>query len=239
MFKVALVLVAAVALLSQGCASPDPTATPTPTPTTVVGPPPTATPTPTQPPPPQTPTPTAPVPSPTSTPTPTATQTATPTPTPIAAPTRAEIDEAHQRYNPDFVNWLVSGQSSPPEGFDECLIAFLGREKLEALRAGTEVTGLEEQTAFVCLLRLGITREAFHADTIIGKITVDFPDSTYAAAPGNTSGFFKTGQDADTMLSGIDFNDTGGGGGGGAASLQPPWGYCQRRDSSPSSGHFQ
>ena len=62
----------------------------------------------------------------------------------------------------------------------------------------------------MCLLRLGITREAFHADVIIGKITVDFPDSTYAAAPGNTSGFFKTGQDADTMLSGIDFNNTGG-----------------------------
>jgi len=43
-----------------------------------------------------------------------------------------------------------------------------------------------------------------------GDITVEFIDSTYEVAPGGTSGWFHTGQDADIMLSGIDFNNTGG-----------------------------
>lgn len=43
-----------------------------------------------------------------------------------------------------------------------------------------------------------------------GEITVQFIDSTYKIASGGTSGWFHTGQDADIMLSGIDFNNTGG-----------------------------
>lgn len=43
-----------------------------------------------------------------------------------------------------------------------------------------------------------------------GGITVEFIDSTYEIASGGTSGWFHTGQDADIMLSGIDFNNTGG-----------------------------
>lgn len=43
-----------------------------------------------------------------------------------------------------------------------------------------------------------------------GEITVEFVDSTYRIAPGGTSGWFHTGQDADILLSGIDFNNTGG-----------------------------
>jgi len=42
------------------------------------------------------------------------------------------------------------------------------------------------------------------------EITVEFIHSLYKVAPGRTSGFFKTGQGADLMLSGIDFNNTGG-----------------------------
>ena len=41
-------------------------------------------------------------------------------------------------------------------------------------------------------------------------ITVQFIDSTYEIASGGTSGWFTSGQDADIMLSGIDFNNTGG-----------------------------
>lgn len=37
-----------------------------------------------------------------------------------------------------------------------------------------------------------------------------FVQSTYKVAPGGTSGFFKTGQNADILFSGIDFNNTGG-----------------------------
>jgi hypothetical protein len=40
---------------------------------------------------------------------------------------------------------------------------------------------------------------------------VEFVNSTYRVAPGGTSGSFRTGQNADIMLSGIDFNRTGGG----------------------------
>lgn len=41
-------------------------------------------------------------------------------------------------------------------------------------------------------------------------ISVEFFDSSYKIADGKTSGFFKTGQEADILLSGIDFNDAGG-----------------------------
>jgi len=44
----------------------------------------------------------------------------------------------------------------------------------------------------------------------LDQITVEFLDSSYAVASGKTSGFFKTGQKADLMLSGVDFNNTGG-----------------------------
>lgn len=43
-----------------------------------------------------------------------------------------------------------------------------------------------------------------------GGVTVEFTGSTYSTASGGTSGWFHTGQDADLMLSGIDFNNTGG-----------------------------
>lgn len=44
----------------------------------------------------------------------------------------------------------------------------------------------------------------------LGEVIVDFIDSSYSVASRKTSGFFKTGQKADLMLSGIDFNNTGG-----------------------------
>jgi len=43
-----------------------------------------------------------------------------------------------------------------------------------------------------------------------GGFIVNFTNATYRVAPGNTSGWFTTGQDADIMLSGIDFDKTGG-----------------------------
>jgi len=41
-------------------------------------------------------------------------------------------------------------------------------------------------------------------------IRVERVDSKYRVATGGTKGWFATGQDADLMLSGIDFNNTGG-----------------------------
>lgn len=42
------------------------------------------------------------------------------------------------------------------------------------------------------------------------RITVRTTNSTYRIASGGTSGWFHTGQNADIMLSGIDFNNAGG-----------------------------
>jgi len=43
-----------------------------------------------------------------------------------------------------------------------------------------------------------------------GEIRVEFTGSTYAVATARPTGFFQTGQDADILLSGVDFNNTGG-----------------------------
>ena len=43
-----------------------------------------------------------------------------------------------------------------------------------------------------------------------GGFTVENVSSTYQIASGGTSGWFHTGQNADIMLSGVDFNNTGG-----------------------------
>ncbi len=42
------------------------------------------------------------------------------------------------------------------------------------------------------------------------EITIQFINSTYAVASKKTSGTFHTGQEADILISGIDFNRTGG-----------------------------
>jgi hypothetical protein len=41
-------------------------------------------------------------------------------------------------------------------------------------------------------------------------ITVETVDTSYAVADRETSGFFTSGQEADILLSGVDFNDAGG-----------------------------
>lgn len=42
------------------------------------------------------------------------------------------------------------------------------------------------------------------------EVTVEFTNATYNAVSSKPSGWFATGQDADIMLSGIDFNNAGG-----------------------------
>ncbi|MBI4311172.1 MAG: hypothetical protein HY681_05255, partial [Chloroflexi bacterium] len=63
--------------------------------------------------------------------------------------------------------------------------------------------GHDNDVAAVCLLRLGISPAAL-------SVKIQSVDSIYRVASGNTSGFFKTGQDADILLSGFDFNNAGG-----------------------------
>ncbi|NQT84142.1 hypothetical protein HQ563_14035 [bacterium] len=55
--------------------------------------------------------------------------------------------------------------------------------------------------------RLGIRPPHHRAAS---ELEVEFIDSSYKVAEGNVSGWFSTGQQADIVLSAIDFNNTGG-----------------------------
>ncbi len=75
-------------------------------------------------------------------------------------------------------------------------------------------------TAIVCigggwlLLRGESSREGTEGGDRVrdlgNGISVEFISSSYKTVSKRTSGFFETGQEADIMLSGIDFNDAGG-----------------------------
>ncbi|MBI4454273.1 MAG: hypothetical protein HY644_00055 [Acidobacteria bacterium] len=81
---------------------------------------------------------------------------------------------------------------------------------------------VSEQNIFLTALRLELTASGFQLTSVPAKVqarrdqgpgaavTVQFTDSVYKVASGGTSGFFKTGQNADIALSAIDFNNTGG-----------------------------
>ena len=68
--------------------------------------------------------------------------------------------------------------------------------------------GRDNDMAAVCLMRLAVPLRELYS--YLGEVEVTEVESSYTAAPGNTSGFFKTGQSADILLSGFDFNDAGG-----------------------------
>lgn len=59
-------------------------------------------------------------------------------------------------------------------------------------------------------------------------LDIHYTSATYAAVPSKApvNGFFTTAQDADILLSGIDFNNTGG-----SPAVQPPTPHRVRRDS--------
>ena len=122
---------------------------------------------------------------------------------------------ARRRYPPEVTIRLLRGRIPAPEGFDRCVIESIGQERLNTLRSGADiVSGRENDIAALCLLRLGVPPDTLRPPTSreepVEQATVQFIDSTYLVASGKTTGFFKTGQDADIMLSGIDFNNTGG-----------------------------
>lgn len=66
-------------------------------------------------------------------------------------------------------------------------------------------------TPFKTLIRIADGAEpSTDGERSVRDVTVEFIDSTYQVASGNTSGFFHTGQNADIVLSAVDFNDAGG-----------------------------
>ncbi|MBI4446233.1 MAG: hypothetical protein HY645_10030 [Acidobacteria bacterium] len=81
---------------------------------------------------------------------------------------------------------------------------------------------VSEQNIFLTVLRLEFTAGGFQLTSVPADVppkplpgapealTPRFIDSVYKEAAGGTSGFFKSRQNADILLSGVDFNNSGG-----------------------------
>ena len=127
---------------------------------------------------------------------------------PQPAPSPDEIEEARQTYGSNVTTMVLRGTVMAPEGFDAIFSGLRGKDRLEALRSGREqIGGRDNDMAAVCLLRLGIPLATLY--NYLGEVTVTRVSSSYSTADGDTSGFFKTGQSADILLSGFDFNNAG------------------------------
>ena len=145
------------------------------------------------------------------------------------------IDLARSTYPPHVTGQLLLGYIPAPPGFDDCIIGRIGGDRLGEVRSKQPPTGDENDRAAECLLQLQVPVELLGgqgaqtggepgddggpvgpADPSSGQyvpedtITVTYPSTTYPVAPGGTSGFFTTAQDADITLSAFGFNDTGG-----------------------------
>ena len=133
---------------------------------------------------------------------------------------QADPEEARRLYPPEITRALLMGQVSAPAGVDACLAEKIGQARLQELRSGKgEPTGTENDIAAFCLMELNVLPESLQlAQTGTGGqqpgeipgFSVTKVESSYRVAPGNLSGWFSSGQEADIMLSGIDFNNSGG-----------------------------
>ena len=143
------------------------------------------------------------------------------------APPAHAVEQARETYPPYITGALLMGNIPAPEGLDVCLAERIGADPLAALRARAEQpTGVQNDQTALCLAQLGTPPESL--DDIpppggdlppgeapsgggpTGAIQATPVESQYAVAPANLSGWFTTGQEADILLSGIDFNNTGG-----------------------------
>ena len=134
-----------------------------------------------------------------------------------------QLEEARKLYPPHITQGLLTGVIPAPDGFDDCVSVSLGQERLIALRSGAAIpTGMENDITVACLLELGTSPQSLSTqfpaalgpkDSLPGlqdAITVSKVDSNYRVAQGNLSGWFTSGQEADIMLSGFDFDNSGG-----------------------------
>ena len=145
------------------------------------------------------------------------------------------IDLARSTYPPHVTGQLLLGYIPAPPGFDDCIVGRIGGDRLGEIRSKQPPTGGENDRAAECLLQLQVPVELLGgqgaqtggepgndggpvgpADPNSGQneptetIMVTYPSTSYSVAPGGTSGFFTTAQDADITLSAFGFNDTGG-----------------------------
>lgn len=72
------------------------------------------------------------------------------------------------------------------------------------------IDDIDEQSALTKKPIGPVVKDSKGAEITEGVISIESVDSSYAIASGETSGFFKTGQEADIMLAGVDFNNAGG-----------------------------
>jgi hypothetical protein len=121
---------------------------------------------------------------------------------------RNEMEKARELFPPEVTWGLLVGKIPAPPGFDRAMAERLGQERFDAQRSGDQnVTGADHDTAAAVLLRLKADPDRLKPAR---WMTVRFVRSDYPVARGKTSGFFRTGQNADILLSGIDFNNAGG-----------------------------
>lgn len=133
-------------------------------------------------------------------------------------PGSRELDEARRLYPPEVTRAVLTGTFPSPAGVDDALRDAIGRDRLTELRTGSsEVSGRENDVAALCLARLKVPRQSLRPPPGAGggrapaeAVTVARISSQYPPAPGKTGGTFRTGQDADLVLSAIDFDQTGG-----------------------------
>ena len=148
--------------------------------------------------------------------------------TPVGPAVSAPKTEAVQpTYPPHLTGPLLLGDTTAPTGFDDCMIAQIGGERLGELRSKQLPSGNENDLAALCLLRLQVPLELLEGrdqpfdpdgpadpnssqDQPPETITVTYPSTSYSVASGGTSGFFTTAQNADIALSAVGFNETGG-----------------------------
>ena len=146
-----------------------------------------------------------------------------------------DVETARTTYPPNVTRSLLSGQSPAPGGFDQCMVSQIGGALLGAIRDGQPSGGTENDLAAQCLLYLQVPPDSLQVGggstgpepgdggQPVGPaqpgssqyvpeetITVTYPSTSYPSAPGGTSGFFSTAQNADITLSAVGFNDTGG-----------------------------
>jgi len=145
------------------------------------------------------------------------------------------IDLARSTYPPHITGQVLLGYIPAPAGFDDCIISQIGGNRLGEIRSKQPPSGDESDLAAVCLFQLQVPISLLDsqggqaggdpgddggpvgpADPNSGQdeptetIMVTYPSTSYPVAPGGTSGFFTTAQDADIALSAFGFNDTGG-----------------------------
>ncbi|MBI4358040.1 MAG: hypothetical protein HY584_01950 [Candidatus Omnitrophica bacterium] len=143
---------------------------------------------------------------------------------PLFAQSGDEIEKARKVFTPEITGAVLVGDIPAPEGFDQAIKKKIGEERLSKIRSDRQIEGRENDLAALVLMRLGVNPESLKLPERRGRpqeesleevfsedeVKVKFTGAEYKVTQEKPTGFFKSGQDADIVLSAIDFNNTGG-----------------------------